>query len=133
MGARADDEPARGGRTVPERITLAVSSLVLAVVVVLLVVQVGAGDDPPQPAATVGPTIERGDSFHVPVAVRNGGDRAAATVQVSASLTVGASTVEADQTIDFLGAGETEDLVFVFQDDPAGGELTVDVAGFAAP
>lgn len=121
------------GRTTPQWITLAVSSAVLAVVVVLLVVQIGAGDDPPEPVVTVGATVDRDGLFHVPVAVDNRGDRAASNVQVTAELTVGSTTVETDQTIDFLGAGETEDLVFVFADDPAGGELTIAVAGFAAP
>ncbi len=120
-------------RTGPEWVTLAVSSLVLAVVVVLLIMQIGAGDEPPRPTVAVGAIVGRGESFEVPVSVRNGGDRAASNVQVTASLRVGSSSTEADQTIDFLGAGETEDLVFVFADDPADGQLTVAVGGFAAP
>jgi len=120
-------------RSAPELVTLAVSSLVVSVVVVLLVVQIAAGDDPARPVVTVEATVERDDAFHVPVAVRNLGDRAAANVQVTASLTAGGSTVEADQVVDFLGADETEELVFVFSSDPAAGELTVAVAGFADP
>jgi uncharacterized protein (TIGR02588 family) len=39
----------------------------------------------------------------------------------------------ADQTIDFLAGGAEQDLVFVFEDDPADGELTIEVTSFAAP
>jgi len=121
-------------RTVPELVTLTVSSLVLALVIVLLVLQIAAGNDPARPVVTVGAIVERGEGgFHVPVSVRNRGDRAAASVQVTASLTTGATTVEADQVVDFLGVDETEELVFVFGSDPAAGELAVAVAGFADP
>ena len=35
--------------------------------------------------------------------------------------------------IDFLAGGEEEELVFIFEDDPADGELTVAVSGFGVP
>ena len=34
---------------------------------------------------------------------------------------------------DFLGDRETQELTFVFADDPADGEVTINVVGFAEP
>jgi uncharacterized protein (TIGR02588 family) len=42
-------------------------------------------------------------------------------------------STEGDQSIDFLAGGETEDLVFVFDDAPSDGELTVAVSGYGVP
>jgi uncharacterized protein (TIGR02588 family) len=126
--------PHGGERRDPEWWTFGISILILAGVVVGLLAQIASGDDPPQPAAVVGEVSRQPDgTFHVPVAVRNPGDRAAAEVQVAAELQLGGTTTTGDQTIDFLGAGETERLVFVFADDPASGALRVTVTGFAVP
>ena len=54
-------------------------------------------------------------------------------VQVEAELTVGGSTTTGEQVIDFLGGDERRRLTFVFADDPADGELTVEVLSFANP
>ena len=74
-----------------------------------------------------------GELHVVDVDVSNGGDLTASDVQVSASLIVDGETTEGDQTIDFLAGGEVEELVFVFADDPADGELTVAVTSFGVP
>ena len=60
------------------------------------------------------------------------GDKAASNVQVYASLEVDGETTEGDQVVDFL-AGDDGEVVFVFDDDPDDGELTVEVAGFTVP
>ena len=123
----------REPRTPAEWVTLACSLAVLAALIGLIVVQLGAGQDPAAPVATVEAVRTVGRSHHVEVTVRNEGDDTAADVQVLASLEIGGRTTEADQVIDFLAGDEEEDLVFVFRDDPAEGELTVEVAGFSVP
>ena len=65
--------------------------------------------------------------------VTNDGDATAADVQVTAELVVDGTTTTADQVIDFLPGGAEEELVFVFDDDPDAGELTVVVSGFSVP
>lgn len=118
----------------PEMVTFAVSALLLAVVVGLLVWLAFQTDSPAAPAAgRPGPVREAQGQFYVPVEVTNHGDQAAAEVQVVAELTVGETTVTGDQVIDFLGGGESQQLTFAFADDPASGELTVLVTGFSDP
>ena len=122
----------RGGRTAAEWVTLVASLLVLAVVVAAIVAQHGS-KAPPAPVAVVDAVRSVGDAHHVEVTVRNDGDDTAEDVQVLASLEVEGETTDADQVIDFLAGDEEEQLVFVFADDPADGELTVEVTGFTVP
>ena len=122
-------------RTTPEWITFALSVAVLLLVVGLLVAQLIGGSDPANPEAVV-VTVDieqRGARFAVPVEVTNEGDRGAQSVAVSAELVAGGATTTASQTIDFLGAGETVELVFLFDDDPTAGDLTATVDGFVVP
>lgn len=123
----------RHQRSVAEWITLAASTAVLLVVVALLVVQIGQGDEPAAPVAVVHDVREVGGQFHVDVGVTNEGDRTAANVQVVAELDVDGHVISGDQTIDFLAGGEDSDLVFVFGDDPSRGSLTVAVTGYEVP
>jgi uncharacterized protein (TIGR02588 family) len=122
-------------RTAAEWTALVVSSLVLAAVIGLILVQMRGSTDPAAPVAVVADDVRQvGDRHHVDVTVTNEGDETAANVQVSAELTVDGEVVTtADQTIDFLAGAEEDDLVFVFDDDPADGELTVAVTGFERP
>jgi uncharacterized protein (TIGR02588 family) len=129
-----DDDRSRPARTPAEWVSFAVSCLVLGVVVILIVQQPQSDDGPAAPVASVAGEAERvPGGFHVPVEVRNEGKAAAADVQVTAELTIVGETSEADQVVPFLGAEEAQDLVFVFPDDPADGDLTVQVAAFAVP
>jgi len=121
-------------RTTAEWTTFVVSCLVLAVVVGLIAVQAVGTADPARPTASIKKTTQGPDgrSF-VSVDVTNRGDDTASQVQVTAELTIDGEATTADQTIDFLAGDESEDLVFVFEDDPSDGELTVTVSGFAIP
>lgn len=123
----------REPRTTAEWVTLAGSCAVLGVVVALIVVQLLSSRDPAAPVAVVERIRPLGDVHHVEVTVTNEGDDTAADVQVNADLTIDGEVVSADQVIDFLSGGEDEDLVFVFEDDPAEGELEVVVSGFSVP
>lgn len=124
----------REGRSLAEWVTFAGSCLILALVFSLILVQMRDPRDPPAPIAVVsGDTRVVDGQHHVSVAVSNVGDATAGNVQVTAELEVDGSTAGGDQTIDFLAGGEEVDLVFVFDDDPARGELTVTVAGYSVP
>jgi uncharacterized protein (TIGR02588 family) len=126
---------ARRQRTTAEWITFAASSLVLAAVVGLLLLQTARADDPASPTVRVdaGAIEPDGDRFRVPAEVRNTGDRAATNIEVSAELAASGDVETAEQTIDFLGGDETVTLVFLFAEDPADGELTIAVTSFTDP
>ena len=123
----------RDPRTPAEWVTLTACCLVLAVLVGLIAVQLTSTREPASPVAEVEGTYEADGFHHVEVSVTNHGDETAAEVQVTAELVVDGEATEADQVIDFLAGGEEEDLVFVFEDDPADGELTVVVSSFGVP
>ena len=125
----------RDPRTAAEWTALFFSTLILAAVVGLILLQMRGTRDPADPTAVVAGEVRHiGELHHVDVTVTNDGDETAANVQVSAELTIDGDVVAtADQTIEFLSGDEEEDLVFVFEDDPADGELTVAVTGFARP
>ena len=121
-------------RSTPAWSVFGVSAAVLSAVVVVLVVFAFQTRDPAAPVArTPGQVRQIDGQFFVPVDIVNRGDSGAAEVQVLAELTVAGVTTSADQVIDFLGRDETQQLTFVFTDDPAAGELTIGVAGFAEP
>jgi len=125
----------RGLRTTPEWVTFGLSLLVLGGVVGVLVAQLLGEDAPARPVAHVlVEEIEQvGDRFAVPVEVTNEGDRGAQGVEVSAEIVVGDTATTAGQTVDFLGASESVTLVFLFDEDPASGDLTASVDGFTVP
>ncbi|MBA2337078.1 MAG: TIGR02588 family protein [Acidimicrobiia bacterium] len=124
----------REPRTTPEWVTFAAACVVLLTLVGLIAGQLLGDREPATPRATVAGDAEpRGSRFQVPVMVVNDGDATAAAVSVVAELTIGAETLTAQQTIDFLAGGATEDLVFIFDADPASGELVVRVDGFTEP
>lgn len=123
----------RGSRSVAEWVSFLASLTVIVVIIGLIAVQIPGSDDPAAPVARLEGVESVGDAFHVRVAVRNEGDVTAVNVQVSAELTIEGETLTGDQTIDFLSGSQQQSLTFVFDQDPAAGELTVSVTGFAAP
>jgi uncharacterized protein (TIGR02588 family) len=125
--------PKRDQRSTAEWVTFAVSVLVLLLVAGAIIVEARRHHDEAQPVAVVGATQRVGDGYHVAVTLKNKGDKAASAVQVTASLELGGETTESDQTVDFLAGGDTEDLVFVFGDDPETGKLDVAVGSFTVP
>lgn len=121
-------------RSTAEWATLAASCVVLLLVVGVIVAQMFAATAPPDPVAEIRPPyrVEAG-SFHVSVEVSNRGDKTAANVQVAATLELDGETMTAEQTVDFLAGDATQELVFVFSDDPAAGTLTVNVSSYSLP
>ena len=121
------------GRTVAEWVTFGVSCAILAAVLALIATQLSNSDDPAAPVAAVDAVRSLDGRHYVDVLVTNQGDDPAANIQVNAALVIDASTTQGDQTIDFLAADEEVQLTFVFNDDPALGELTIAVTGFTDP
>ena len=121
-------------RSTAERVTFGVALAVLLVLVGLIVSQIPGSKQPASPRVKVGDPIERDGHYEVPVEVENIGESTAENVQIDATLTMDDDDEQtADQTIDFLAAGETEEVVFLFDDDPSSGELEVRVGGFSVP
>ena len=109
------------------------AAIVLAVVVTILSLN-GGSTSPPAPRVETGAVDERDGRFFVPVRVLNKGEETVQNVQVAATLTVdGEEEASADQVVDFLAGGDTADLEFVFEEDPAEGELEVVIGGYAVP
>jgi uncharacterized protein (TIGR02588 family) len=123
----------RDPRTAAEWVTLACAGVILGAVIALIAAQLRGDRDPAAPMAEIEQVRPVAGAHHVEVVVANDGDETAAEVQVQAELTIDGESSEADQVIDFLAGDEEEHLVFVFEDDPADGELTVAVTGFAVP
>jgi uncharacterized protein (TIGR02588 family) len=130
----SDDERQDDDRTsLPERVTFAVALAVLLAIVALIVSQIPGSKEPASPQVEVGEVAERDGHFEVPVSVGNVGEETAENVQINATLTIGDTEHTSDQSVDFLAGGETEEVVFLFSDDPSEGELEVEVGGFAVP
>lgn len=124
----------RPARTTAEWVTFGISVAILLVVVGLIALQATGSDSPALPRVLkTGPVEHRGDHYLVPVEIRNDGGATAETVQVTAELTLGEETIEADQTVEFLAQGERAEVTFVFEQDPASGELVVRVSGYTVP
>jgi uncharacterized protein (TIGR02588 family) len=109
------------------------SAAIVLLVVVLILVQIPGEDDPAAPAARVEEVRKVGDVFHVEVGVHNAGESTAAQVQVTADLTLEGTTHTGEQVIDFLSGGEEKQVVFIFDEDPASGDLRATVTGCAVP
>ena len=116
-----------------EWVSFGIALVIVLGVIGAVLAQVPGSKEPAAPRVVVGKEEERHGRFFVPVAVQNGGDETAENVQVNATLTIDDEEHAADQTVAFLAGGDTVDLQFVFEDDPASGELVVEVAGFAVP
>ena len=126
----------RPPRTTAERWTLAVSGLLIALVVGVVVASwvSGPGGPPVLVASATGEVEVGGGAYRVPFEVRNDGGETADQVQVVASLEIDGEVVgEGEQSFPFLSGGETESGEFLFEDDPTTGTLTIEVASYATP
>lgn len=128
-----DQSRTRAARTGAEWVTFVICCLILAGVVVLIAIQLPGGSQPPALVVEPGQARAVGGQFVVPVTVRNVGDLTAENVHVVATLTIDDEELEGDQTIDFLAGEATHELEFVFEEDPADGELEVRVTGYSLP
>ena len=107
--------------------------LIAGVAGVLLYDWLTSSTDPPIFEVRVTKTEQIDDLHHVEAEVKNVGGEAAAEVTVSASLDIDGDVTELDESVDFLSAHEDTTVTFIFEDDPADGELTVDVTSYREP
>lgn len=125
------------GRSIAEWITVGVSVAILAGIIGLVSYLHFTGEDAP-PDIVVEAHLDRvheGDGgWYVPVTVRNAGGTTVEDVQVSGELDTGEEEPEtADFTIRFLVGGEKAEAAFVFETDPASGELTAKAGSYKVP
>ncbi|MFE4107818.1 TIGR02588 family protein [Almyronema epifaneia] len=123
-------------RTLAEWITLAVTSLILAILVGLVVYDWRVNQNrPPAFQVEITETARITDGrYYVPFAITNTGGRVARTVQVTAALHLEGIDDEAgEQQIDFLSGNERKRGSFVFNHDPQAGELLIRVASYRLP
>lgn len=124
-------------RSVAEWTTLGISIAILIFILGLTTYLYVRGDE--QPAIIlVEPQMQelRQDSggYYLPVIVRNEGDPTVEEVHIEAELDAGTGEPETAQfMIHFLAGGEQLEVTFIFQHDPAEGELTTRATSFQEP
>lgn len=123
-------------RSLAEWVTLSISTLVLALIVVLVLYDWQFSKNlPPAFQVEISQTIRFTEGrYYVPFTLHNTGGRIARTVQVTAELHTAAGDEETgEQQVDFLSGNERKHGGFVFEHDPQAGELVVRVASFGLP
>lgn len=124
-------------RSVAEWTTFAISAAVLIAIVGLISWLHLYGGDRPAVIVVEPQTDElrREDSgYYLPVIVRNEGDVTVEDLQVQGELRSDSGEPEtADFTITFLVGGEEANGTFIFQRDPAQGELTTAAGSYKLP
>lgn len=122
------------GRSTVERAVVVASVLVIGLIVGVLVWAEATGSDgPPRFRTEVGVVLESAGDHFVPVEVSNIGGRTAADVVVYAELGTGPTSTRAEETVDFLFAGDRQLVTFVFSEDPGSAALDVGVQAFIEP
>lgn len=124
-------------RTNAERVTLAISVLIL-IAVVATAIWAGdrVGSEPPEihVEAMSGGVRESETGFYVPVTITNRGGLTAQNVVVTGELDLGDGEPETGEvTIDFLAGGESEEATLVFSSHPEDGEFEVGVTSYLKP
>lgn len=124
-------------RSVAEWTTLGISFTILILILGLTTYLYVRGGQKPA-VILVEPQMQelRQDSggYYLPVIVRNVGDPTVEEVLIQAELDTGAGEPETAQfTVNFLAGGERVKGTFVFQHDPAEGDLTARVISFQEP
>ncbi|MEM9087745.1 MAG: TIGR02588 family protein [Cyanobacteria bacterium P01_F01_bin.53] len=126
----------RKTRSLAERITLTICTVVLAAIVGLVLYDWQLGKDLPpafQVKLTESAHLIEG-RYYVPFTLKNTGGRIARTVQVLAELQLPDGTDETgEQQFDFLSGKERKQGGFVFEHNPQEGHLVVRVASFGLP
>ena len=124
-------------RSAVEWVTFAISAAILLALIGLVIVQQGVRGDLPA-VIEVQPQLQAvqrvGESYYLPVAVTNQGDKTAGDVRVEVSLVDGQGGRESSQfQIDFLAGGATRLGTAVFRGDPSHGNVRADVVSFVHP
>jgi uncharacterized protein (TIGR02588 family) len=123
-------------RSPAEWITLTLSLLVLGLIVGLVLYdwQITKNLPPAFRIEIIEPARLTEGRYYVPFNLRNTGGHIARTVQVIADLHLGDGTDEiGEQQFDFLSGNERKTGSFVFEHNPAEGDLVIRVASFGLP
>jgi len=122
-------------RTAAEWVTLAVSSLLVAGLIALVIYDWAVAErQPPILQATPHASVPVREVYYQPFTVANLGGSVATAVQVVAELQLpGEASEQGEQEVDFLAGGERKQGVFIFNRDPEQGNLTLRVAGYKLP
>lgn len=125
------------GRTVAEWTTLAISIAILLGIVGLItwLYQRGAEELPLIVAEAKLDRLRQEESgYYLPVEVVNEGDKTVEDVVIEAELDTGSGEpATAEIIVGFLAGGERVEGVFVFDEDPSSGELTVRAVSYLDP
>ncbi|MDX2215062.1 MAG: TIGR02588 family protein [Oculatellaceae cyanobacterium bins.114] len=131
------EQQERSQRTPAEWITFGISSgILISLIGLVFYVWFGTNyqEDPAITVSTSGEVRETGGNYYVPFEVSNVGGSTAESVQIIAELEMnGEVTESAEQQIDFLSGGETEEGAFIFSEDPQVGDITLRVASYKLP
>lgn len=137
-GSESQMSPSRDkDRSVAEWTTLGISIAILIAILGLVTYLYVRGDEQPV-VILVEPQMQalRQDEggYYLPVIIRNEGDPTVEEVHIEAELDTGSGETETAQlTIQFLAGGEQLEATFIFQHDPAEGELTTRATSFQEP
>ena len=129
--------PGRRGWSVPERVTLALSLIVVVAVAGGALLAEFRRSGPAGPVLEVEVTGEpapRGSQFQIPITVTNAGNGGAEQVTINVALTLpNASPEPVSLVIALLPAGGSEEAVVVFASDPAAGTIDAWVESYLLP
>lgn len=124
-------------RTSAERITFAISLLILIAVLAMAVWsnhRVGSEPAAIQVQAQLDDVRENDGLFYVPITITNTGGKTVEAVMVTGELVLGDGNSEIGEvTIDFLAGGEQEAAELIFSTDPSEGDLTVRPTSYLQP
>ncbi|AFY66023.1 TIGR02588 family protein [Geitlerinema sp. PCC 7407] len=127
---------AKHQRSFAEWVSFAIAAAIIASVLGLVAYTWATGDtQPPVLETEITPEVRQaGSQFYIPFSVTNTGGGTAESVQVIAELRVNGEVIETgEQQFDFLSGGEKAEGAFVFQRDPAQGDLSLRVASYSLP
>jgi uncharacterized protein (TIGR02588 family) len=110
-----------------------ISGVLLAAIVGFLIWDATQPSNPPAFETSIESRAQRGAYVYVTVAVRNLGDEAARTVEVSVVPEAGQADAEAHFTLDWLPGRSTHRGIAVLPQGVGSGALRVEVRGYAKP
>jgi uncharacterized protein (TIGR02588 family) len=113
-------------RTNAEWVSLAISLLLLAAVVSLVIyLWLSSSNDPARFQVGRGMIRNEGGQFYLPIIVKNEGDKTGAQVTVEGRLTAGSEEETTTTTFDFIPGRSRVEGVLIFSRDPADARLRV--------
>lgn len=108
--------------------------LLIAVVLVLVIAALQAGDEPPVLQIDVGTATRRGDVFRLPVRVRNSGAETAEDVHVEVVLNSEGSEIDRGElTLAFVPRNSTREGWVTFRQDPRCCTIAARAVGYNKP